>query len=128
MQIMPPNNPSPSKQKRILSNALLIVFSVFFALVVCEIALRIMPIPGINLNVIVYDDLVGTGYYPGATVNYRNDRGDVAKRTINQWGYFDKEYKQFITDMLWDKYSTQIRRAARDGFTDYLRRGGAAAP
>ena len=83
-----------SKKKGILFSLLTFIISIIIILVVSEIALRIIPIPGIRYNVMRYDSLVGSGFYPNAINFYRNDRGDFVKRKINKWGYFDKEYNQ----------------------------------
>lgn len=81
-----------SKKKKILFSLLTILLSVIIILVICEIILRVFPIPGIRYDVAKYDTLTGSGYYPNSTNFYRNDRGDFVKGKINKWGYYDKNY------------------------------------
>ena len=69
-----------------------IAFSIVIVLVVGEVLLRAIPIPGIELNTTRADSLTGFGSYPGSTMTYRNARGDFVRRKINRWGYPDKDY------------------------------------
>lgn len=70
-----------------------VLATVTVALLFCEVALRLLPIPGIQYNVSRYSDLTGFGLYPNSTLLYRNGRGDKAKRSINSIGYADKEHQ-----------------------------------
>lgn len=77
---------------------LFISFSVFLALILAlilgELILRTIPIPGIQLDNSKFDPLVGSGSYPHSTLTYRNMRGDFVQRKNNSWGYLDVEHKK----------------------------------
>lgn len=81
-----------SKKRKFLFSLIVFFISIFIILAISEIVLRIVPIPGVKYNLARYDSITGYGYYPNTTNIYRNDRGDYAKRSINEWGYFDKNY------------------------------------
>jgi hypothetical protein len=83
-----------SKKKRILYSLISFCIVMLVILAIAEIVLRVVPIPGVKYNVGRYDSITGTGFYPDASNIYRNDRGDFAKRKVNKWGYFDKNYKK----------------------------------
>ena len=83
-----------SKKRKFLFSLIVFFISIFIILAISEIVLRVVPIPGVKYNLAKYDSLTGYGYYPNTTNIYRNDRGDYAKRSINEWGYFDKNYTQ----------------------------------
>jgi hypothetical protein len=69
-----------------------VILSLGVALLLGEIALRVLPIPGMQFEYHTYDDLIGTGHYPNSTVTYRDDRGTAVKRKINRWGYLDADH------------------------------------
>jgi hypothetical protein len=73
---------------RIVSVAL----SLGVAFLLGEIGLRLLPIPGLELEYQTYDDLIGSGLFPNATVIYRGDRGTAVKRKISRWGYLDADH------------------------------------
>lgn len=83
-----------SKKRKIIFT--IISFFVFFFLffMIAELILQLFPIPGIRYDVSKYDSITGGGYYPNSINYYRNDRGDFVKRTVNKWGYYDKNYKK----------------------------------
>lgn len=73
------------------------IASIFIGLCIAvlfgEVMLRVLPIPGVYYNVARFDPLVGSGLYPGATLTYRNDRGEPVNRAINSFGDADKEFE-----------------------------------
>ena len=58
---------------------------------IAELALRILPIPGITYHSYYFDELTGERFYPNTTRIYRNDRNDHVRRRVNSWGYLDTE-------------------------------------
>jgi hypothetical protein len=83
-----------SRIRQVLFSLIAIVLVIFLFLIIAEVFLRIVPIPGIRYDVSRYDTLTGSGFYPNTVNFYRNDRGDFVKRRTNKWGYFDKGYKK----------------------------------
>ena len=75
--------------RKVVLYGIMITITLIVAGLLGELALRVLPIPGITFHTFYYDDLVGYVYYPGTTNLYRNERGDVARRQINQLGYMD---------------------------------------
>jgi hypothetical protein len=83
---------TPSRVKHIRNVAVLVVFSGVAALVIAEILLRLIPVPGVSFQTYYYDELIGFGFMPGSTQTYRNDKGDFVQRKINSWGFLDVEH------------------------------------
>ncbi|MEE9271590.1 MAG: SGNH/GDSL hydrolase family protein [Candidatus Krumholzibacteria bacterium] len=59
---------------------------------IAEGLLRVIPVPGVGYNTFYYDELTGGHFYPNTTNIYRNERNDVARRSVNSWGYLDREH------------------------------------
>lgn len=78
--------------RRALYSVVLLAVSGPAALVIAEIFLRLVPIPGIAYNSFRYDTLTGGGMYPGTTEIYRSDRNEVVVRKVNSWGFTDVEH------------------------------------
>ena len=116
------NKKGYSKRNKILFPLIAFILSVVIILVICEIVLRIFPIPGIRYNVAKYNILTGGGYYPNSTNFYRNDRGDFVKRKINKWGYYDKNYNKEKEDgyirigFFGDSYTQAIQVPLKETF------------
>ncbi len=83
-----------SKKKKIVFSLFTIISSLIIVFIICEIILRILPLPGIRYDVAQFDLLTGGGYYPNSTNFYRNDRGDFVKRKTNKYGFYDDNYKR----------------------------------
>jgi len=81
-----------SGKRKFLFLLIMVFLPLVGALVIAEIVLRIVPVPGVKYSISHFDALTGVSYYPGVINIYRNDRGDYAKTKINKWGYFDREY------------------------------------
>jgi len=79
--------------RRTLLYMVFTLVTVAVALLLGELALRLIPIPGVEYNVSTYSDLTGHGLYPNSTLIYRNERGDTARRAINNIGYPDTEHE-----------------------------------
>lgn len=103
--------------RNFLTRALLVSASIAAALLLCELALRFVPIPGVTYNVSKYDPVTGSGLYPGSTLIYRNERGDAANRRINSIGYPDLDHDRekkpgvFRVGFFGDSY-TEARQVA----------------
>lgn len=87
-------NRSNSKRKRFSFGLIAIPLAVITVLIITEIFLRVVPIPGIGSCAGKYDPLTGAIYNSNSTNIYRNERGDYALRKVNSWGYLDKEFKK----------------------------------
>jgi hypothetical protein len=87
-----------SRGRKVLFFLITAFFSLLFILVLAEVFLRVVPIPGISYDIAKYDTLTGAGYYPNSVNFYRNDRGDFVKRKISKWGYYDKDYSPVKPD------------------------------
>lgn len=81
-----------SPRKKILFFLIMVAGTLLGALVIAEIVLRVVPIPGVGFSIAHLDTLTGASYFPNRTVVYRNDRGDYAKTRTNRWGFFDKDH------------------------------------
>ena len=81
-----------SRARRLLPGFIAALVSLTIAFVTGEVLLRMLPIPGIELQPFYYDETTGGKLYPGATLTYRNARGDLVKRKINSWGFLDAEH------------------------------------
>ena len=62
--------------------------------VICEIFLRVLPIPGLTYFIGKYDDTVGMTFYPQSTMTYSGLDGTYVERDINSWGFPDVEHNQ----------------------------------
>jgi hypothetical protein len=80
----------PTGGRRLLFYTVLAAIALLVPFGIAELFLRVFPIPGVELDVSVYDDLVGYGLYPHGTRVYRGD-GGVVRRKINSLGYLDRE-------------------------------------
>ena len=81
-----------SARKTIALGTAAIAIAGIAAFAVAEIALRVLPIPGVTFHSFYYDDLTGQRFYPGTKKIYRNKRGDHAVREVNSDGYLDREF------------------------------------
>lgn len=68
--------------------------SLFFAALLAEGLLRLLPIPGISYHTFYYDDVTGARYYPGSTAIYRSRAGERIRRRVNSLGFLDVEPDQ----------------------------------
>ncbi len=82
------------KSKQLVFASLAVTFALAAFLLLAELALRVLPIPGIKFNVSRYDPLVGVGYHPHTLATYRSDSGVLVRRRINAWGYLDTEHER----------------------------------
>ncbi len=80
----------PTRAKKLVFYAVLTTISLAIPLGLAELLLRAFPIPGVELNVIIPDELAGYRLYPNATRVYR-DRFGVVRRRVNSLGYLDRE-------------------------------------
>ncbi len=87
----PSQNPQPGRCKNFLVALLITGVSGVAALVVAEIFLRIVPVPGISYHSYYYNPVTGGRYHPNTTNIYRSARGDYVRRNINSWGFMDYE-------------------------------------
>jgi lysophospholipase L1-like esterase len=71
----------------------MVAASSVLALVVGEVLLRLIPIPGVAYHTYYFDDRTGGKYYPRTTAIYRNARGDFVERRVNSWGFTDDEHE-----------------------------------
>lgn len=78
--------------RKILFTLVLVLTSLATALVIAEVVLRLVPIPGVAYHSFYYDDLTGGRYYPATKMTYRNARGDFVQRRVNSWGYADVDH------------------------------------
>jgi hypothetical protein len=83
---------SKSPIRRILLNLTLLVSSGVVALVLAEVVLRIVPIPGITYHSFYYDAETGGKYYPHTTLIYRGGDGVEVRRRSNAWGFPDVDH------------------------------------
>lgn len=82
----------PSRLRRLIAYAAILCLGVVLACAAAEVILRVVPIPGITYHTFYYDDLTGQRFYPNTTMIYRNERGDHARRRVNDWGYLDADH------------------------------------
>jgi hypothetical protein len=68
-------------------------FSAVAALVIAEVALRLVPIPGITFHSFYYDPVTGGKNYPNTALIYRSQRGETVTRRANDWGYPDVDHR-----------------------------------
>lgn len=78
--------------RRALANAGLVAGGVLAAALLGEVALRLLPIPGVRAFTYRYDPLVGYALYPGALVLWRGPGGQVVERRTNSLGFLDAEH------------------------------------
>lgn len=81
-----------SPGKRFVFATVLLLASGLIAAAIAELALRVIPIPGITYHTFYYDSITGGKHYPHTTYIYRSARGDVVRRRINAWGFPDVEH------------------------------------
>lgn len=65
---------------------------ILIALLAAEVFLRVVPIRGIQLNPVVYDETAGSGLHPGSVLTYRSENGHLIRRHINKAGYPDRDH------------------------------------
>ena len=83
-----------SISKKCLFITLTLILAVILSLIIGEILLRIIPIPGIEFDIWTYDDTTGARYFSNSSLIYRNARGDYVKRNTNRWGILDQEHQK----------------------------------
>ncbi|HEU4364313.1 MAG TPA: hypothetical protein VFT13_02490 [Candidatus Krumholzibacteria bacterium] len=86
-----PGSPSPGKRAVLI--LMLLGGALVAALLIGEIFLRLVPIPGISFHAFYYDSVTGGRNYPNATLMYRNARGEEVRRRTNSWGFPDVEHE-----------------------------------
>jgi hypothetical protein len=85
---------SHSKRRKIVTNLIVLAVAIFVALLIGEVLLRVIPIPGVQFNTADYSPIVGTALTPNVVNTYRNERGDYVERRINRFGYMDKDHTE----------------------------------
>ena len=83
---------SQGKGRRITTNLITLFAAIIVALLLGEILLRVIPIPGVQFNTAHFSPHVGTALTPSVSNTYRNERGDYVVRQINRFGYMDKDH------------------------------------
>jgi hypothetical protein len=84
--------------RRIAANLALLGAAGIVALLLAELALRLVPIPGIVYNSFRYDPVTGGTLYPHTTMIYRGARGEEVRRKVNGWGYLDEDHERRASD------------------------------
>ncbi len=87
-----PASTPPSRARQAVFYAIMVCLAVLGALLAAEVILRVVSIPGISYHAFYYDSVTGGRNYPGATLMYRNDRGEEVRRRTNAWGFPDVEH------------------------------------
>ena len=72
--------------------AALIAFGGVVALVLAEVVLRLVPIPGVIYHSFYFDPITSGKYYPNTTLIYRSRTGVEVVRHSNSWGFPDVEH------------------------------------
>ncbi len=85
--------PRHESTRNVVGYVAMIGIALIVALGAAEVALRLIPIPGITYHSFYYDDVTGQRFYPGSTFIYRNERGDHVRRRVNDWGYLDARHE-----------------------------------
>ena len=74
------------------------IFTVIITLLICvilgEVLLPLIPIPGLKLIPYDYDELVGTKFYSNSILKFCNPRGKLIVKKVNRWGYLDFDHKR----------------------------------
>ncbi len=90
------NTPSPQARTTPLRTAVLVALAgaiaVAVAFAAAEVLLRIVPMPGIGVEPVVYDTETGGRFYPGAELLWRGAQGNVVRRRVNAFGFADVEH------------------------------------
>ncbi len=81
-----------SRSRRFIVTAALVVFGGAVALVLAEVVLRLVPIPGVTFHSFYFDPVTGGKYYPHTTLIYRNGGVEVIRRA-NAWGFADEDHE-----------------------------------
>ncbi len=111
-----------SAGRRVALVLLLAAFTGIVALLAAELILRLVPIPGISYHAFYYDAQTGGKNYPGATLIYRNARGDEIRRRTNSWGFPDVEHSLarepgvFRIGFFGDSYAEALQVSLEDTF------------
>jgi hypothetical protein len=79
-------------RRRLAAAGLLLCISAIGALIVGEVILRLVPIPGISYHSFYYDSMTGGKYVPNSILMYRSQRGERAQRRANDWGFPDHRH------------------------------------
>lgn len=80
-----------SGRRKVLFVILTPALAIVVALVLAEVLLRVLPIPGINYHNFYYDEWTGGHLYPNSHVLYRGG-GKTVRRDVNSLGYLDSEH------------------------------------
>ncbi|MCH7549441.1 MAG: SGNH/GDSL hydrolase family protein, partial [Candidatus Krumholzibacteriota bacterium] len=88
-----PGKTNSRRVRRALLAFIVATLSLAVAFVAGEIFLRVLPIPGIELQPFYYDETTGGKLYPGSSLTYRSARGERVVRRINSWGFLDVEHE-----------------------------------
>lgn len=81
-----------TRRRRVVSLLLLAGTALVVAAVLAEVALRAAKLPGVTYHTFQYDEITGQRFYPNTKLIYRNARGDDLTRTVNDWGYLDRDH------------------------------------
>lgn len=82
-----------SRRRRAALATVLVALGGVLALVLGELILRLVPIPGIAYDSFYFDPVTGGKYYPHTTLIYRRDGVEVVRRA-NAWGFADVDHAQ----------------------------------
>jgi hypothetical protein len=83
--------PKHSLARRVFLTAALVACAGVVALVIAEVVLRLVPIPGITYHSFYFDPVTSGKYYPNTTLIYRSPEGVEVVRHANSWGFADRE-------------------------------------
>ena len=92
MSSPPSTSKARSLARRIGIIAALVAFGGVLALVLAEVTLRLVPIPGIAYHSFYFDPVTSGKYYPNTTLIYRGRDGTQVVRHANSWGFPDVEH------------------------------------
>jgi hypothetical protein len=81
-----------SRRRRVALATVLVAFGGILALVLGELILRLVPIPGITYHSFYFDSVTGGKYYPHTTLIYRRGGVEVVRRA-NAWGFADVDHE-----------------------------------
>ena len=81
-----------AKTKYLIQACFLSIISIFAACLLLEMILRILPIPGIKISYVTFDENAGFTYYPGSRSVYVSKKRKRVIRRVNKFGYLDKEH------------------------------------
>ncbi len=84
---------SLTRRKKFLFFVITVTLSVILALVLGEVILQVVFIPGIGYHSYYYDDLTGGRHFPNSTILFRRSGLSEVRRRTNAWGYVDNDHQ-----------------------------------